>query len=197
SQPSSARLASSTIEYLANRTQGMDSAGNPLLFHTNDETFTPKTVGTTASTHLAHILGTHMPAIDMALFEEAEGSTAGGMRDEVTRDDLGTLTNLPKFKREDLQVMIRVAASSDEGLATLRTALTRYEDSHLATVVDCHYVGTDQETWRFKGNFESMFETALRNQGKLEAFFIDQIGDQQVTAGRAADERIRAWIGLG
>ncbi|WP_205649298.1 hypothetical protein, partial [Schaalia canis] len=30
SQPSSARLASSTIEYLANRTQGMDSAGNPL-----------------------------------------------------------------------------------------------------------------------------------------------------------------------
>ena len=34
-------------------------------------------------------------------------------------------------------------------------------------------------------------------KGKLEAFFIDQVGDQQVAAGREADERIRAWIGLG
>ena len=29
-QPSSARLASSMVEYLANRTQGVDVAGNPL-----------------------------------------------------------------------------------------------------------------------------------------------------------------------
>ena len=119
------------------------------------------------------------------------------MRDEVSRHDLGSLTNLPKFKVDDLKLMTRVAATSDEGLATLRTALTRYEDSHLATVVDRHYVGTDQKTWRFNGNFESIFESALGNQGKLEAFFIDQIGDQQVAAGREADERIRAWIGLG
>ena len=50
--------------------------GNDLLgFINRDEAFTPKTVGAAASTHLAHILGTYMPAVDIALYDRVEGST--------------------------------------------------------------------------------------------------------------------------
>ncbi|WP_205649292.1 DUF6571 family protein, partial [Schaalia canis] len=187
-QPSSARLASSTIEYLANRTQGMDSAGNPLLFDNDDETFTPKTVGTTASSHLAHILGTHMLAMDYALDALKFDGTYAGRLTDPTRHDLDGIKDLPLFRRSDLEILTRVAVASDEGMGSLRRAVSTYQDAHFAHILREHHG---------KPTYDLALADALRTDARLESFFIDTIGEVHISAAQDEKQRAQAWIAGG
>ncbi|WP_165867142.1 hypothetical protein, partial [Schaalia canis] len=188
SQPSSARLASSTIEYLANRTQGMDSAGNPLIFHNDDEKILPGTVGKTGINKLVHILGTHMLSVEEAIRYGDDYKSAIGASETIGRDDYGSMTNIPRFNRPDLLTLMKPVVSSDEGLRALRQAVTNYQDLHFAVVLRDHYG---------KPSYDQALKHALGTDAKLEGFFIDQIAEARIDAMKTKADLAQYWIDLG
>ena len=188
SDPQAIGLTSTAVEMLANRTRGVNFAGDKISFPSEDEKILPGTLGVGASTHLAHILGTYMESVEYSVYHDWTPSESRIGRDRsIERAGSSQFYDMPVFHVGDLRVLIKAGASTDDGFAAFRQALTNYQDVHFDQVIRNHY-GND--------NFQSVLNNATNHDARLEAFFIKNVGEASIAEGLSEDERIKTWVNL-
>jgi len=193
SDPTTARdaaaLVSSAVDYLANRDNN-----DQVEFAGGDEEFKPGDISGEGARSLAHMIGSYMPAVDYYnLNTDAAGSQAGEVA-SFYRVDLGNLTDMPVFEREELREVLQVGLSNDEGFTAMREAVSNYQNIHLAQVLSHH-----GEPGFFAGpnGTDGMWQTATNADARLEGLFMDSIGEVEIAEGAERDEQIKAWIDMG
>lgn len=178
----SAKLASSTLEYLANRNQGATSTGERLDF-IDEEKVTRNSLSSLASQNLARILGIYMPSIDETVDGGKPESSMIEKAGKINRPDLGEISNAPYFKIRDLQEVTRAIVADDKARDILRHALSTYQDLHFSVALDRSNALDAPEILR----------RAIETDAKLEGFFIDQIGEADIAKAKERDDVIREW----
>jgi hypothetical protein len=171
------RLVSETVDYLANRDK-LDWGG------TSGEGFHPGDVGDSGTRHLAHLIGSYMPSVDVALQERLpDGSQLGenGLQ-SITDDRIGRLSNMPIFEASELKQLVNVAVSTDDGFMEMRDRVSLYQNVQLNNSVSTHgYV--DNQT--------------ANADARIEGFFVNAVGDTKIAEAAEQDARVQSWIDLG
>ena len=187
SDPDARALVSNAFEYLANRNEGKTSSGDDLEFYGDGEKFKPGDLGGPGADHLAHIFGTYMAAVD---YYTSDGSVADGGSDIASfrRDDLGAFTDMPVFNADDLDRILQTGLSNEDGYTAMREAVSNYQNLHMSTVVRDHHGDPD---------FKDVLAKAGTFDARLEALFIENMGENEIADGLKKDEQIKKWIDLG
>lgn len=178
-------LMSNAVEYLVNRQEGETSDGEELNFD-DDNDFGPGDLGGPGAEKLAHMFGTYMAAVD---YYNNNGSVADGTSDVATipRGPLGALEDMPVFNQDDLDKILKVGLSNDEGFAAMRIAVSNYENLHMAEVAQHHG----------EPGFNDFFNEQAQSDANLEALFMKNIGELEIADGLERDEQIKNWIDMG
>jgi hypothetical protein len=175
-----AELVSSAIDLLANR----------------DGDLEPGDLTDAGAMHLAHIIGTYLPAVDQA--NDWGGMDDVGVQTLSSRDDLRLLDAgpMPILQSDDLGKVLRVAVSNEDGFVAMREAVGNYQHYHLAAVlqqrVDDLY---DNPSTQLPG--DGYLQQAMTGDARLEALVLDSLGEVEIADGRAEDDQVRAWVLLG
>lgn len=175
-----AELVSSAVDLLAHR----------------DGDFEPGDLTGTGAKHLAHMIGTYLPAVDQA--NDWGGMDDVGVQTLSSRDDLRLLDAgpMPILQSDDLGKVLRVVVSDEDGFVAMREAVSNYQHYHLAAVLQ-QRVGDlydDPET-HLPG--DGYLQQAMTGDARLEALVLDSMGEVEIADGRAEDDQIRAWVLLG
>lgn len=174
--PEAAALVSSTVEYLTNRDNN-----DWVEFGGRDEEFQPGDLNGAAARSLAHIVSTYMPAVDYWVENPLdEGSQAG--QTATIYPGIGTIDDMPVFEKTELADLIGVTVSEDAGFLAMREGLSGYQNVNISTSISEH--GT-------------ITHDASQADARLEAFFLDQVGEQEIAEGAEKDAQQQAWIDLG
>lgn len=173
--PASA-LVSSAVKMLARR--GSDGVVDP---------FDIDYIHPRAATHMASVLSAYMPAVDFYISKPPEVEVEDGVVDAISRDDLGTIQNMPLFDPDDLKGVITTITRGDKGATALRMGIDSYHDRHLAQVIAAHKDHPD---------FQKALDAAAAGGGALEGFVLNAVGEAAIAEGEDRDREAKAWIGL-
>lgn len=169
-------LATSAVKMLANRN-----------FAASSEQFVPSSIHPRVAMHMANVLSAYMPAVDFYVTEPPTARVEDGQVAEISRDDLGTILDMPVFAPDDLNALITTITQVDDGAVALRMGMDAYHDRHLAQVIS---------TYRDRANFQDILNEAAAGGGALEGFVLNAVGEAAIAAGEERDRETRAWIGL-
>ncbi len=175
-----AELVSSAVDLLAHRGGDLE----------------PGDLTDAGARHLAHMIGTYLPAVDQA--SDWGGVDDVGVQTLSSRDDLRLLDPgpMPILQSDDVGKVMRVVVSNEDGFVTMREAVSNYEHYHLAAVLQ-QRVGElyDDPTTPLPG--DGYLQQAMTGDARLEALVLDSMGEVEIADGRAEDDQVRAWILLG
>jgi hypothetical protein len=169
-----AQLMSSAVEYLVNREDN---------FGGNGEDFVPGDVGDEGTEHLAHMISTYMAAVDYYTSPDGlqgEGDYAGQVAN-LDLPGLGRLNDMPVFEKSELAKLVQVAVSTDTGFTEMREGVSAYQNLNLQVAVE---TGRDMQD-------------VANSDGRLEGFFLKQVGDVEIEEAKDKDAQAQAWIDLG
>lgn len=169
-------LATSAVKMLANRS-----------FAASSEQFAASSIHPRAATHMASVLSAYMPVVDFYVTKPPTARVEDGEVAGISRDDLGTILDMPVFAKDDLNALITAITQVDDGAVALRMGMDTYHDRHLAQVIRDHSGSID---------FEKTLNSAAAGGGALEGFVLNAVGEAAIAAGEERDRETRAWIGL-
>ncbi len=170
----SAKLMASAVEYLVNREDN---------FGGNGEDFAPGDVGDEGTEHMAHMISTYMAAVDWATSPDGlqgEGDYANQVGN-ITLPGLGRINDMPIFEKSELGHFVRVAVSTETGFTEMREGVSAYQNLNLQSAVE---------------DGRPLQEVA-NTDGRLEGFFLKQVGDVEIDEAESKDAQAQAWIDLG
>lgn len=188
-----AKLTSSLVFYFANRAQGQDITGNPITPLSDQEKFLPGHLSKPATLHLAHILTTHMAAVDYNLTEHEQvrnGSQIDSLlplespRFPTFNEDNPSYQGA-SFYRGDIKMMLKVVLSDEDGVLAMRKGVTLYHELEFDNIAK---IRTENPA-----GYEEAMGQAVRSHAALNGEFVKQIGDIAIEGARAKD----AWICAG
>lgn len=169
-----ASLMSSAVEYLANREDNFGDGA--------DEAFKPGDVSDAGTEHLAHMISTYMPAVDYYIGDGSDTTgTQAGDTARIEVDGLGVLQDMPVFEKSELAGIVQVAVSTEDGFTEMREGVSAYQNLALQTAVED---GRD-------------LQQVANSDGRIEGFFLRQVGDVEIDEAENQDAQAQAWIDLG
>ena len=175
-----AELVSSAVDLLAHR----------------DGDLEPGDLTSAGARHLAHIIGTYLPAVDQA--NDWGGMDDVGVQTVSSRDDLRLLDAgpMPILQTDDLGKLLRVVVSNEDGFVAMREAVSNYQHYHLAAVLE-QRIGDlyDNPATELPG--DGYLQQAMTGDARLEGLVLDSMGEVEIADGRAEDDQVRAWVLLG
>ncbi|MDO4260271.1 MAG: hypothetical protein Q4C87_12210 [Actinomycetaceae bacterium] len=210
-KPESAKLVSSMVEYLANRGQSTDNFGEKITrsYANNDQLLTG-TFGKKGTTSLVKIFGTYMHSVDDAITldedENLDSDTQSGAssteKNEVKplesrvnssisferKDFPGVLfKDAPSFSREDLATTMQAIFRSEGGQDLMRQTVSNYQNMHFDILAQNYDGG---------GDSQARLQEAVRRDAQLEAFYVHQVSEASIDAGKDRDTAVGAWINV-
>jgi len=171
-----AQLASETVHYLSGR-ENYDEIADMIT----------RSPDNGASESLAHIMSTYMVGVDAALNANQGGSNDPGVSNVYMDAFNAKVGNAPLFDEDSLQKFSLLAMASDDGFAQVRTGLTEYRAEKLGALADA----VDQHD---NHSTRNQLQTGITQDGAMEGFFINTLGDDRIAEGAAKDARIEAWV---
>ncbi|MBV7363237.1 RAQPRD family integrative conjugative element protein [Actinomycetaceae bacterium TAE3-ERU4] len=186
--PAASGLTSSLVEMLANRTQGEDSSGNSLKFHSNQEKFLPGSLSSLGAVKIAHIFSTYMPAVDVYVNKPTEADSLANSVDSLDREDLNYMKSMPKFTRGNLTRVLRTVVSSKDGFGTLGEGVANYKTARISLIIKQHYGTKD---------FNRLLNLAAESEGGLEGFYTSVVGESLIDSADSESVKAQSWIELG
>lgn len=130
----------------------------------------------TGATHLAHILGTYMESINDHLLTDLGGGERGA---ETSSNSDGVAR--PYLEEDEVKNLVKLAVSNEAGFGAMRQGLSAFQNLQLARdMVD-----------------GSISEPTLRDDARLEGFFMYCVGEQHLDVAADKDQRVAAWVDLG
>ncbi|SDU78310.1 hypothetical protein SAMN04489737_0421 [Arcanobacterium phocae] len=179
-------LTSSIIELLANRMQNT-SNDNKSLGLADNETNLVVSLNPIAAINIAHIMATYMPAID----RYRKKNSTDKMSNTSKNIDIGfgDIPNMPRFKQEDLEYLIRAVSGTDEGFLALRNGVDNYQNLVYGKITQQY----------LSNNLDEITTINKTNQSiiGLEGFFIHNIIEGRMYQAGQRDQAIKAWTELG
>lgn len=173
-----AELMSSTVEYLVNRS---DNFGG--WFGDGGETFEPGDVSDLGTESLAHMISTYMPAVDYYTSPDGLQGPGNYANDtgNITVPGLGRMNDMPVFEKSELGKLVQVAVSTESGFTEMREGVSAYQNLSLQEAA-----ANDRD-----------LQTVANSDGRLEGFFLKQVGDVEIDGAASEDAQAKAWIDLG
>lgn len=131
---------------------------------------------------LAHMLGTYMPSVDVALEARLPDGSQIGEVQPITAARIGPLANMPIFEASELKGLVNVAVSQESGFVEMRQQVSAYQAYQLHHSIEAHgYIDADTSN----------------ADARIEGFFVNAVGDTDIAEAAEQDARVQAWIDLG
>lgn len=198
-KPAAIGLASSAVEFLANRTLGVPEitdegklvredgqlSREEIRYGDDAERIAPGTLSDSASVKLVHILGTHMDAVERSI-------PLGDAKDHLYAGELWERegrTPLARFYQPDLDVLLQSIFDSEQGSAAMRLAVLEHQETALVNKIE-----------NTSGDTEAVLEVVRSSQiddATLEGYVLSNMAETMITNGQEKDEAIERWINLG
>lgn len=126
--------------------------------------------------HLAHMLSSYMESVSDGILNPVDGAERPG---GITLDENGFAS--PIFEQGELKSLVKLTISNDDGIAAMRQGVSAYQNLEISRDLSD---GT-------------LSESVLRQDARLEGWFMDAVGEQKIQGAEDDDKRIQAWIDMG
>ena len=127
-----------------------------------------------AAEDLSHILGTYMNGVVPGLDNKDA--------------DIGAYGNRPAFDEDSLKKVSLAAMSTDQGLAEITNGMNNYRALHLGGLAD-DLAASDTPDNR------SLLRDGVQMDARLQGFFLNTLGDDEIRDAEARDAATRAMVG--
>lgn len=191
--PLASALTTNLVKLLANRNSDTDIDGNSRVLHMGERAFyandklLPGSLSPVASTHLANIFNTYMPAVDETIRLNLEDNNLNGTR-SLSTTGLDHHRKMPKFSESDLFTLTKCALSEPEGFATLRQGLTQYTINRLDEL---------KKISKSHEEIEKNIDRLVNENATTEGFFVKASGEAGKELSQKQDAYKNAWIDGG
>lgn len=183
-----AMLVSKMVLYMASRADGVDLQKNKIGFPLDEEKILPGNLSKQATLNLAHILTTHMAAIDFYLTQN-QCSRDKHELDYEQPIVAARFQNFFKAKSEfhgnffsnDIRKLLKVVLSDEDGVLALRQGITAYHQLEFARIASLQ---SDKVV------YTKALKEAIVSHAKLNAECMKLLGEMKIEGARARD----AWV---
>ena len=140
------------------------------------------------SPHLAELLKHYMPSVDNALLYPSTSDDPGVHDFEAA--GLGTLSDQPRILTGDLDELMQVAVSTEDGATSVAEGIGGYQQTQINSLAQqlAEHPGDDGLETRLRG--------ALENSSALRGFAEVSVGEVEIADAEEKDARIQAFSDL-
>lgn len=135
---------------------------------------------------VADLLKHYMPAVESALRDEGSADLGARLRDIDTKPYLGSFTNYPVLDFDDLDGLLKVALSTEDGMARIAEGVAGYRQVQLTNFAMQHPDGA--------GSAE--MGTILADSARLEGLMQGAVGAIAIDGAVSRDQQVAAFTGL-
>jgi hypothetical protein len=143
-----------------------------------------------AAEPVANLLKHYMPSVDAAVGSSEAGDHGARIRDFTTNEYLGALLDQPVLDRSDLDGLLTVALSSEDGMARIAEGVAGLRQTQLTNFALQH-PGPDGARENVAG-----LQSILNSSSRVEGFMQHAVGEIEIDGARSADQRVAAFTGL-
>lgn len=140
------------------------------------------------SPHLAEVLKHYTPAVDNALLNPTTMTDAGVHSFEAL--GLGELQDQPRILNGDLDELMQVAVSTEDGAISVAEGIGAYQQSQINGLAA--ELALDPDDPGLRGNMRGVLE----NTSALRGFAEYSVGEVDIAAAEARDARVQAFSDL-
>lgn len=142
-----------------------------------------------AAEPVADLLKHYMPSVEAAVAGDGEDHGAR-VRSFDTNPYLGTLTDYPVLDKVDLDGLLKVALSSEDGMARIAEGVAGYRQVQLTNFALQH-PGLEGA----QAN-DAHLQKILSDGSRLEGFMQHAVGDIAIEGAKSADQQVAVFTGL-
>lgn len=143
-----------------------------------------------AAEPVADLLKHYMPSVDAAVGSSGAGDHGARLRDFTTNAYLGELLDQPVLDRTDLDGLLRVALSSEDGMARIAEGVAGLRQTQLTNFALQH-PGEDGTRAHAAG-----LQSILSSGSRLEGYLQQSVGEIAIEGAKSADQRVAVFTGL-
>lgn len=187
-------LVSNMVLFMASRADGVDLQDNKIGFPLDEEKVLPGNLSKQATLNLAHILTTHMAAIDFYLTQNQHSRNNEELRNDqqiVTARFKGFFGEESGFHgnffSNDIRKLLKVVLSDEDGVLALRQGITVYHQLEFASIAALQ---SDIDTYK------DAVKEAIVSHAKLNAECMKLLGEMKIEGTRAQDVWVDVSIDL-
>lgn len=143
-----------------------------------------------AAEPVADLLKHYMPSVDAAVGSNASQDHGARLRDFTTNEYLGELLDQPVLDRTDLDGLLRVALSSEEGMARIAEGVAGLRQTQLTNFALQHpgEAGVHANA--------AGLQNILSSGSRLEGYMQQSVGEIAIEGAKSADQRVAVFTGL-
>ncbi|GEL48729.1 hypothetical protein CHO01_38450 [Cellulomonas hominis] len=141
-----------------------------------------------ASEPLGALLKHYMPSVQIAVGTPTSANGAAGLV-TIQDDFLPALDNQPKIYSKDLDVLLGVALSTEEGMARVAEGVANYRQTAIGGWSVLHGAGVEGATYQ-------ALEDVLTSSAGLEGHMQEALSMIDIEGARSRDQQIAAFTGL-
>jgi hypothetical protein len=143
-----------------------------------------------AAEPVADLLKHYMPAVESAASSNLSGDSGPQVTDFDTNDFLPKLTDYPVLDREDLDGLLKVALSTEDGTARIAEGVAGLRQERLAAFAQQH---PDAEA--VAANAQAL-ESILTQSADLEGYMQHTLGEIAIDGAVSREQQVAAFTGL-
>lgn len=143
-----------------------------------------------AAEPVANLLKHYMPSVDAAIGSSEAGDHGARIRDFTTNPYLGSLFDQPVLDPKDLDGLLKVALSSEDGMARIAEGVAGLRQTQLTNFALQH-PGEDGARENFAG-----LQSILNSGSRVEGYMQHAVGDIAIEGAKSEDQRVAVFTGL-
>ncbi|WP_282944797.1 hypothetical protein [Cellulomonas endometrii] len=139
---------------------------------------------------VADLLKHYMPSVEAATLSNSSEDFPPGVRDFDTNPYLPSLSNYPELDKVDLDGLLKVALSTEDGMSRIAEGVAGFRQAQLSSFADQH-PGAD-------GTRANVLELQkiLNNSAELEGHMQRAVGEIDIEGAKSKDQQVAVFTGL-
>lgn len=142
-----------------------------------------------ASEPVAKLLKSYMPSVDAAI-QGGAGKEGAGTQDLTTLEFAPQLFDYPKMDQSDLDKLLNVALSTDDGMARVAEGVAGFRQQRLALYADAN------PGFLTAGDPNYPVQQILERSAQLDGYMQNSVAESAVADAKDKDEQVAMYTGL-